>query len=72
MIDLRLTTLESTKQKIVRPKLATDSIQKEKVYGFYNGCWAIETSEVEAVENVSMIVEDSDGKVNQSWCQMAT
>ena len=63
---------ESTKQKIVRPKLANDSIQKEKVYGFYNGCWAIETSEMEAVENVSMIVEDSDGKVNQSWCQMAS
>ena len=61
-----------TKHNIIRR--SDDSIQKEKVYGFYNGCWAIETSEevIEAVENVSMIVEDSDGKVNQSWCQMAT
>ena len=61
-----------TKHNII--SRSDDSIQKEKVYGFYNGCWAIETSEevIEAVENVSMIVEDSDGKVNQSWCQMAT
>ena len=67
LLDCQKSVDVPVKTNIVKPKIFNNfESELEKVHGFLNGSWV----EIENFEEVPMKVEDSDGELYQSWCQM--